>query len=196
MGSNYAKYTDNNPIARYLNKGFLDSLFYLAQKTNPSKVLDAGCGEGFVIERLRRDLSADFIGLDIESEALKIATDKNPEVNFQEASVYQLPFADNSFDLVVLSEVLEHLDTPDIALAEIRRVTKQYTIISVPHEPIWRVGNMARLKYWRYFGNTPGHINHWTRRAFVGLISGYFDIVELKTPLPWSIALCKAKQAN
>ncbi len=194
--SNYQKYTDKNPIARYLNQSFLDSLYSLTQKIGPAKVLDAGCGEGFVVERLKKDLSCDITGLDIESKALAVARKKNPSVNFHEASVYELPFEDKSFDLVILSEVLEHLETPEVALKEIGRVTKRHVLISVPHEPIWRVGNMARLKYLDSFGNTPGHINHWTRRAFVGLISTYFDVVEIKSPIPWTIILCQKKQTN
>jgi len=193
--SNYEKYTTGNPLARYLNNTFLNTLSFLTHKTGAKKVLDAGCGEGFVIERLNKDWAAEFMGLDIEEDALKIAKEKNPQVSFQQASVYQLPFRDKSFDLVILSEVLEHLEDPAKALEEIKRVAKDYTLISVPHEPVWRFGNMARLKYLRSFGNTPGHVNHWTRRAFIGLISSHFIIKELKTPFPWTVALCRVKES-
>jgi len=193
--SNYEKYTTGNPLARYLNNTFLDTLSFLAHKSGAKKVLDAGCGEGFVIEYLKKNGQAQFMGLDIEADALEVAKEKNPQVSFQQASVYQLPFEDNSFDLVILSEVLEHLEDPSKALEEIKRVSKQYALISVPHEPVWRFGNMARLKYLRSFGNTPGHINHWTRRAFIGLISSHFTIKEIKTPCPWTVALCKVKES-
>ncbi|TET55434.1 MAG: class I SAM-dependent methyltransferase [Actinobacteria bacterium] len=196
VSSNYEKYTNKNPLITRINLSFLDSISTLVQKNSPKKILDAGCGEGFVLEHLRKDVNADFIGLDIESNALDIARLKNPQIDFKHASVYEQPFEDNSFDLVILSEVLEHLEEPDKALSEVSRVTKRYALISVPQEPIWRVGNLARLKYMRSFGNTPGHINHWTRRAFVGLISNYFDVREIKSPIPWTIALCQLKEVN
>lgn len=196
MSSNYEKYTNTNPIAGYLNRSFLDALCDLTRKTGAKKILDAGCGEGFVLERLTKDHKAEFIGVDIEPAALQVAIKKNPAIEFEHASVYELPFEDKSFDLVILSEVLEHLDDPIKALNEIRRVSSNNVIISVPHEPIWRVGNMARFKYLRAFGNTPGHINHWTRRAFVGLISGHFEINQLRSPFPWTIALCNLRDAN
>lgn len=194
--SNYQKYTSKNPLLRYFNNSFLDNLFYLAQKTGARKVLDAGCGEGFVIERLKKDVKAEFLGLDIENKALKIAKEKNPQVDFKQASVYDIPFEDKFFDLVILSEVLEHLEDPTKALREVGRVAGKYVLISVPHEPIWRVGNIARFRYLRSFGNTPGHINHWTHRAFIGLISNFFDVKEVKSPLPWTIALCQVKEVN
>ena len=194
--SNFEKYTTKNPMLKRLNRGFLGSLLMLADQAKPNNVLDAGCGEGFVVEHLRKNLDCDLMGLDIEQKALKVATQKNPNTTFKEASVYEIPFESNSFDLVILSEVLEHLDHPEKALEEIKRVSNKYILISVPHEPVWRAGNMARLKYLGSFGNTPGHINHWTRRAFVGLISSHFDIIELKSPLPWTIALCGIKDLN
>ncbi len=191
--SNFQKYDTKNPVMKYLNRGFLDSLLTFAKQAQPNNILDAGCGEGFVVEHLRKDLKSEIIGLDIESNALEVAAEKNPQAMFEAASVYEIPFENDSFDLVVLSEVLEHLEHPERALEEINRVSKKYVLISVPHEPVWRAGNMARLKYLGSFGNTPGHINHWTRRAFVGLISSYFEIIELKSPLPWTIALCNKK---
>ena len=52
---------------------------------------------------------------------------------------------------------------------------------------------LARGKYLGDLGNTPGHVNHWSRRGFLGLLSRRFEIVEARTPLPWTMALCKRR---
>ena len=52
-----------------------------------------------------------------------------------------------------------------LSLAEIRRVTTSHALLSVPREPIWRMLNFLRGKYWSSGGNTPGHLQHWSRRG-------------------------------
>jgi len=63
-------------------------------------------------------------------------------------------------DLVIACEVLEHLDAPDQALSELQRVCRGQALVSVPNEPLWRMLNVARGKYWRSPGNTPGHLQN------------------------------------
>src|SRR3546814_20497548 len=58
------------------------------------------------------------------------------------ADVMCLPFPDDSFDLVLGIEVLEHVPVPDRALSEIRRVGRESFVLSVPREPIWRMANV------------------------------------------------------
>ena len=57
----------------------------------------------------------------------------------------------------------------------------------MPFEPIWRVGNMARGRYFKQFGNTPGHVNHWNRWSFARDVGRYFDVVEVVSPMPWTM---------
>ena len=59
----------------------------------------------------------------------------------------------------------------------------------MPFEPIWRIGNMARGRYLRDLGNTPGHVNHWTNRGFTTLVGTHFEVVDRATPLPWTMVL-------
>ncbi len=63
-------------------------------------------------------------------------------------------------------EVLEHVPDPAAVLAEMFRVASRWVLVSVPREPLWRGLNMARGSYLRDFGNTPGHLNHWSKRSF------------------------------
>lgn len=99
--------------------------------------LDAGCGYGFVSFQLAKH-GLNITALDSDHKRLSVAKKLNqillPSVNFLKGSIYQLPFKDESFDLVVCLEVLEHLKNDKKALQEISRVTKNggYTVISFP----------------------------------------------------------------
>ncbi|MGH9024727.1 MAG: class I SAM-dependent methyltransferase, partial [Acidimicrobiia bacterium] len=103
-----------------------------------------------------------------------------------------LPFPDRSFDLVLAIEVLEHVPRPSDALHEIARVAKGDVVLSVPREPLWRVANMARGRYLSAYGNTPGHIQHWSRRAFVRLVARHLDVTAVRSPPPWTIVAAHA----
>jgi SAM-dependent methyltransferase len=113
-----------------------------------------------------------------------------PNLEFRELDVTGgLPFADGEFDLVCATEVLEHVPRPERVVAEMARVADRHLIVSVPHEPLWRILNVARGAYLRDLGNTPGHINHWTRRGFVSLLSNHGRVTEIRSPFPWTMLL-------
>ena len=109
-------------------------------------------------------------------------------------SVYHLCFKESSFDLVSCCEVLEHLTEPADALKEIRRVSGEYVLISVPYEPYWRIANILRLCYLKDFGNTPGHIQHFGLSGLKDLLEAEFAEVRIKSSAIWLIALCKLKK--
>src|SRR3546814_21010346 len=94
-----------------------------------------------------------------------------------------LPFPDDSFDLVLGIEVLEHVPVPDRPLSEIRRVGRESFVLSVPREPIWRMANVARGRYQRALGNTPGHVEQWSARRFRNLVDAYLAVHATRTPL-------------
>ena len=157
------KYTSNNAVVQYLNRVYLRNITGLVQEARPERLLDVGCGEGVVLRHLDQQLrGVTVIGLDVDGTGLRVAQSQN-SVSLLQGSVYALPFASNTFDLVMCCEVLEHVERPDEALAELARVSRRHVLLSVPNEPIWCLSNMARLKYLSRFGNTMGHIQHWTR---------------------------------
>jgi SAM-dependent methyltransferase len=90
-------------------------------------VLDVGCGSGHLANKLSGDYKV--VGLDISKEALKRV--RVPSVL---APASQIPFPDRSFDLVLCTEILEHLPASEYrdALREIVRVAKSYIIVGVP----------------------------------------------------------------
>lgn len=190
-GNYYDKYHTKNPISRYLMNGFLSSFDECLGKISVQSVLEAGCGEGeltnFVnnkihnLEKLR--------GIELEPVTVQEANKRFPHLDIKQGSIYELPFEDNSFDLVIACEVLEHLEDPQSAINEICRVSNKYILVSVPREPIWRFCNMLRGKYLNDFGNTPGHIQHWSKKGFASMIRPKGEVLALKSPFPWSMAL-------
>ncbi len=194
-GNTYDKYGSTNPVVRRLMAGFertLDELFTIAA---PDTILDVGCGEGVLTEqwadRKRPSPPTRIVGIDLEDPKLAAewASRSRPNLTFATMEVERLEFADGDFELVAATEVLEHVTNPELALAEMARVAGRHLLVSVPHEPLWRALNMARGAYIRQLGNTPGHLNHWTRRSFVSLLGRYGDVVEVRAPFPWTMLL-------
>jgi SAM-dependent methyltransferase len=110
-----------------------------------------------------------------------------------QASALELPFANSTFDLVLAIEVLEHLPDPGQAMREIARVASDAVVVSVPWEPVWRVGNLARGRYLTDLGNTPGHIQHFTRRGLVSLARASLDVDLVLRPVPWTMIRGRAR---
>ena len=135
-----------------------------------------------------------IVGIDLEDPKLAAewaARDTRANLEFRPMAVERLEFADDDFDLVAATEVLEHVEDPGRAIAEMARVASRWLLVSVPHEPLWRMLNMARGAYLREWGNTPGHLNHWTRAGFVRLLGAYGEVVETRSPFPWTMLLVR-----
>ncbi len=191
------KYTKSGNIGDFLVTNFFKTIKSIAPH-DISNVLEVGCGAGYSIQHLQKFFgpTATYSACDIDPELVILTKQKNPRVECATASIYELPYADHSFDIIVCLEVLEHLEYPEKALAELARVSKHYVIASTPREPIWRILNMTRGKYWSNFGNTPGHVNHWSSQGLKKLVGNYFDIIKVRKPLPWTIIYGKIKSTR
>lgn len=192
------KYATRNRIARRLLDGFAAAFDDLVARSNATSVFEVGCGEGYLSLRLaRRGLEVD--GIDLRAEAVEIAMQNagragvTHRLRLRPASIYDLTPAQVRGDLVVCCEVLEHLPDPERALDILADITRGHLLISVPREPLWRLCNLARGSYMSLLGNTPGHVNHWSARAFARFLHRRFVLVAVRQPLPWTIALCRAK---
>lgn len=192
IGNVYDKYQTRNPVARRLFRNFAAAARRLVQPLEVSRILEAGCGEGHFSALLHDwQQRASIWGFDLSEKVFDRESGKQSGLQFSVQSVYQIGFPDASFDLVVAVEVLEHLDQPERALLELRRVARRYVLLSVPREPLWRLLNLVRLAYLRDLGNTPGHVQHWSSRQFVSLVRGYFEPLEVLRPLPWTMVLAR-----
>lgn len=197
------KYEESGRVGNWLIDNFYDAVLALANQALPvdtgnvmPRVLEMGCGAGFSTQRLHGGIGTrvQLEACDIGRTLARRAQQLNPRVPVTVRSVYDHGFDDKSFDLTFLLEVLEHLEDPEAALEQMRRITKSWMILSTPREPIWRALNMARFKYIKDLGNTPGHIQHWSSRELRKTVSAHFEIVSQRTPLPWTILLLRPRQ--
>ena len=152
--TNFEKFQTSNPVVRRLIDRFYGRLGAIVAEMRPSSVLDAGCGEGETLARLGASLPERRPAIDISPEAVEFTARRFPEAEVRCESVYELPFEDDSFELVICLEVLEHLRDPGAALAELSRVSSSEVVVSVPHEPWFRVGSLMRGKYVRTLGQS------------------------------------------
>ncbi|MFN8133589.1 MAG: class I SAM-dependent methyltransferase [Solirubrobacteraceae bacterium] len=193
-GNTYDKYGTGNPVARRLMAGFTRTVDGLLASAAPASVLDVGCGEGILTERwARRWPAAEFTGVDLDDPGLQAewAGRQRPNLAFAVADGAALPYADGAFDCVTAIEALEHVPSPDAVLAEMCRCASRHVLVSVPREPLWRALNLARGAYWREAGNTPGHLNHWSRRSFARLLGRHGEVVAVRSPAPWTVVLIR-----
>lgn len=186
-GNTYDKYGSTNRLEQRMMRGFMSAFDDLLAGLGPRRVLEIGVGEGHVMSRVRaRFPGVPVVGVDLPSVELSDEwREQGLPCMFGDATT--LPFPDDSFDLVLAIEVLEHVPGPDAALAELSRVCAGTFIASVPFEPIWRAGNLVRRRYVRDLGNTPGHVNHWTRWGFERFVTHRFHVQRVRSPLPWTM---------
>lgn len=183
----YDKYGTQNPVEKRLMDTFLGKLDLAIRGLNPRQILEVGAGEGEIAARLQSTFPrSPVVAMDLPDGETASQWSQRGVTGFF-GDMRQLPFVDKSVDLVLGIEVLEHVPDPELALAEIARVCRGVAVMSVPREPIWRVANMARGKYLDELGNTPGHINHWSRRGFVRFVEQSFRVDWAASPFPWTM---------
>jgi 2-polyprenyl-3-methyl-5-hydroxy-6-metoxy-1,4-benzoquinol methylase len=198
-GNVYDKYGSANPIERRLMSGFMGDLDELVDRSGAREAHEVGCGEGEISIRLARR-GIRMRGTDafpeVLEEARKRAAAAGVEIDFEATPIEQLDPDRHAAELVVCCEVLEHLQDPARGLEVLAELARPWLIASVPREPLWRALNLARLSYVGALGNTPGHLNHWSKRGFERFLGGRFEVVDVRSPLPWTMALCRARQTG
>jgi SAM-dependent methyltransferase len=193
-GNTFDKYGSTNPVVRRLMSGFHSTLDELFGRAAPRSVLDVGCGEGVLTADWAERLGdGRIVGIDLDDEKLQAEWERRRRANldFKVEEATSLSFADSAFDLAAAIEVLEHVPEPEATVAEMARVAREWMLVSVPREPLWRGLNLARGAYWRALGNTPGHVNHWSKRDFVSLLGRHGKVEEARSPFPWTMLLVR-----
>ncbi len=193
-GNTYDKYNTTNPVARRLQAGFERSLDDLFEQASPRSLLDIGCGEGVLTYQWAQRLGdRRVVGIDLEDPKLASEWEgrSRPNLEYRVMRAENLPFGDDEFDVATAIEVLEHVPDPVHTVAEMARVAERHLLVSVPREPVWRALNLARGSYLRELGNTPGHLNHWSKRSFLSLLERHGEVVETRSPLPWTMLLVR-----
>jgi ubiquinone/menaquinone biosynthesis C-methylase UbiE len=193
-GNTYDKYGSTNPVVRRLMATFERTLNELFVQADPRSLLDVGCGEGVLVHKWAQRLGdRRVVGIDLDDPQLHAqwAQRTAPNLEYQVMKAENLPFADDEFDVATAIEVLEHVPDPAHTVAEMARVAGRWLIVSVPREPLWRGLNVARGAYLKQLGNTPGHVNHWSKRSFVKLLERHGEVVEARSPFPWTMLLVR-----
>jgi SAM-dependent methyltransferase len=196
-GNTYDKYGSTNPVVRRLMAGFEGTLEQLFFQADPQSLLDVGCGEGVLTHQWAQQLGEErrVVGIDLDDPALHAEWAKRtaPNLSYRVMKAENLPFADDEFDTATAIEVLEHVPDPEHTVAEMARVAQRWLLVSVPREPLWRALNVARGAYWKDLGNTPGHVNHWSKRSLVALLSRHGEVVQARSPFPWTMLLVRLR---
>ena len=193
-GNTYDKYGSTNPVVKRLMRGFHETLDELWAIAAPESVLDVGCGEGVLTcEWAERLEGGRIVGIDLDDPKLRTEWEarRRPNLEYRAEDATSLSFGDDDFDLAAAIEVLEHVPDPEATLSEMARVARRHLLVSVPREPMWRMLNMARGAYLRDLGNTPGHLNHWSKVGFHSLLTSYGAVQEVRTPFPWTMLLVR-----
>ena len=195
-GNVYDKYASANPIERRLVGGVLSAFDSLTERSGARAAHEVGCGEGELARRLARG-GVEVRGTDAFPAVIETARERADgeglRIQFEARAVQELDPEHDRAELVVCCEVLEHLPDPDAALARLAELARPWLLVSVPREPLWRALNLARLAYVGDLGNTPGHVNHWSRRSFLRWLGERVEVVDARSPLPWTMALCRAQ---
>jgi len=195
-GNTYDKYGSSNPVVRRLMATFERDLGGLFESVDPPSVLDVGCGEAILTHKwaVSRPQTR-VVGFDLEDPAIQAEWEQRtaPNLEYRILRAQEpFPFAAGEFGLATAIEVLEHVPDPEHTVAEMARCARGgHLLVSVPREPLWRAVNVARGAYLAELGNTPGHVNHWSRRGFAALLSRHGEVVATRTPFPWTMLLVR-----
>lgn len=163
------KVWDRIPVT-YYQKGVENNFFQYFWHTQKIKLakrilsslkfnncLDVGCASGYMISQIAKIFpNAKYIGVDIYDKAIEYAKKAYPNINFKVASADRLPFEDNTFDVILFYETIEHVENPQECLKEIRRVLKKDgTLIltmdsgSLLFKLVWFVWENTKGKVWQ-----------------------------------------------
>lgn len=187
------KYENKNPIQRFVLNRFFDAVAKEIRAIQPNKVLDFGTGEGYFLEQLKkRGLTfKSLVGIDLREDALNEARLRNPSYEFIKVDLFDWNIKHKSFDLVITSEVLEHLKDPARFLERLSLLSRGHLLLTVPLEPWFRLMNLLRCRDIRRLGNHPEHINHWGYGGFKKFVSKYVNINRSYIVFPFIIVIAE-----
>jgi SAM-dependent methyltransferase len=186
-GEDEAKYSSRNMVVSRLLARMLGSLRVAAGSTDGTWV-DVGVGEGLALEAMEARAGL-LVGVEYRADKLAMALERLPGSSGIRADAGMLPFADRSVDVVTCLEVLEHLEAPERAVAELARICRGRCVVSVPWEPFFRLGNLCRGKDIGRWGNNPEHVQQFRPTTLRTLLQRHFAEATVHPCFPWIIGV-------
>lgn len=131
-------YSSRNPLVKFIFNARLDELTALIPHQKNCRILDAGCGEGQFLLRLSKLGYENLYGADVTEVAIQSAKERVKGAHFSIADLAHVPYEDGFFDVVVCTEVIEHIPHYEETITELKRVLKKdgLLIITFPNEPL------------------------------------------------------------
>lgn len=194
---NRQKHESKNPIQRALIQRFAAAMVAMVEKVRPRTIIDVGCGEGYMLKALvDAGVDAELWGLDLSAPAIADARARlGDRAHLEVRDARELAELGQTFDLVMMLEVLEHIPEPATILPLLERLSAGHVLLSVPWEPFFRGLNFLRGKNLGRFGNDPEHINHWGRGSFRRFVEQRFQVIEMPGVFPWVMTLAARNPA-
>jgi len=192
------KYASRNPFQRLVLDRFFIEVASELRTLNPGRTLEFGCGEGFFLERLE-GLGVrlpDLLGVDLREDAIAEARERCPQYRFEVQDLLTWDIPEHSFDLVIASQVLEHLPDPAPFLHRLAALSRGHLLLTVPCEPWFRLLNLARGRDILRLGNHPEHVNQWGLRTFTDFVSQHVEVVRAKVCFPFVILIARPRQPH
>lgn len=178
-------YHSKNPFEQLLWQKKLATMTELFHSIPYNTVLDIGCGDGAGIETIRS--TASYTGIDISPTQLAYVKSQLPRLKkihtgplkLIQHDATTLPFKNQSMDLLIACDVLEHVLRPEQLLREMKRVVKPngFIFVSIPNEPIWE---LLRTLLLRFPARSPDHLSYIQETD----VTRIFPTVKYKKYLP------------
>jgi hypothetical protein len=188
------KYSNKNFFHQLTLGRFFDKISEEIVKLNPSNGFEFGCGEGLFLNQLsKRNIQfKDYVGIDLRDDALSYARTLHPDYEFLKIDLLSwINHSNKPFDLVIASQVLEHLDDPGKYVKKLVSLSCDSLLFTVPWEPWFRLMNFVRGRDFFRFGNHPEHINSWGFNQFKVFVSSFVNIETAYTVFPFIVVIGK-----
>ncbi len=165
----------------------------------PNKILDVGCASGWFLSQLMKKYpKSKCFGIDIYTNSIEYGKKHYKKIKFDVADAHRIPYSAKSFDLIICTEVLEHVDDPGKVLLEIRRLlTKKGKAVieldsgSILFSAVWYLWRFTKGRVWNH-----SHLHSFTTKKLRRLItkSGMKIISEKKCNLGMAMVFSVQKR--